>query len=87
MLPLTEKELKSHQNVTKCYICKKKITQKLAKDQNYQKVRDHCHFIHKYRCAAHSIWNLRFNVPSKISAVFHNRSNYDYHFIMKELSN
>ena len=26
-------------------------------------------------------------MPNEISAVFHNGSNYDYHFIMKELAN
>ena len=41
----------------------------------------------KYRSAAHSICNLRFNVPNKIPVVFHNRSNYDYHFTVKELAN
>ena len=34
-----------------------------ANDKNYRKVRDHCHFTGKYRGAAHSICNLRFNVP------------------------
>ena len=34
---------------------------------------------------AHSICNLKFNVPNKISVVFHNGSNYDYQFIIKEV--
>ena len=54
---------------------------------NYQKVRDHCHYTGKYRGAAHSICNLKFNVPSEIPVVFHNGSNYDYNFIIKELAN
>ena len=33
----------------------------------------------------HSIRNIRFNVPNEIPVVFHNSSNYDYHFIIKEL--
>ena len=36
--------------------------------------------------AAHSICNLKFNVANKI-VVFHNSSSYDYHFMIKELSN
>ena len=36
--------------------------------------------------AAHSICNLKFNVPNEIHEVFHNGSNYDYHFIIKELA-
>ena len=35
----------------------------------------------------YSICNLRFNVPNEIPVVFHNGSNYDYHFIIKELRN
>ena len=69
--------------MTACYICGKK----LAKDKNYQKVRDSCHYLGKYRVAAHNICNLRFNVPKEIPVVFHNGSNYDYHFIIKELAN
>ena len=30
---------------------------------------------------------LRFNVPNEIPVVFHNGSNYDYHFIIKKLVN
>ena len=52
-----------------------------------QKVRAHCHYKGKYRGAAHSICNLKFDVPSEIPVVFHNGSNYDYDFIIKELAN
>ena len=38
-----------------------------------------------YRCCT-SICNLKYNVPKKIPIVFHNGSNYDYHFIIKELA-
>ena len=39
-----------------------------------------------YKGAAHSIGNLKCCVPKKITIVFHNGSNYDYHFIIKELA-
>ena len=52
---------------------------------NYMKVRDHCHYKGKYRGAAHSICNLKSNVSNEIPVVFHNGSNYDYQFIIKEL--
>ena len=52
----------------------------------YKKVRDHCHYAGEYRSAAHSICDLKYNVPKKIPIVFHNGSNYDYHFIIKELA-
>ena len=34
----------------------------------------------------HSTCNLKYNVPKKILAAFHNGSNYDTHFIIKELA-
>ena len=34
----------------------------------------------------HSICNLKSSVIKRIPTVFHNESNYDYHFIIKELA-
>ena len=56
-------------------------------NKKYWKVTDHCHYTGKYRGGAHSICNLKFNVPNKVVVVFHNGSNYDYHFISKGLAN
>ena len=55
------------------------------KDEKYCKVRDHCHYTKEYRGAAHGIWNLKYSVPKKNPMILHNGSNYDYHFIIKEL--
>ena len=87
MLTLIKEELKSHQDAKVCYICGKRFLKKFANDKNYRKVRDYCHFTGKYRGAAHNICNLRFNVLNEIPVFFHNGSNYDYHFIIKELAN
>ena len=38
------------------------------------------------RGAMHSISSLNYSVPKKTPIAFHNRSNYDYNFIMKELA-
>ena len=38
----------------------------------------------EYRGAAHSICNLRLNVPNRIPVLFHNWSNYDYYFIIND---
>ena len=54
------------------------------KDKNYRKVRDHCHYTGEYRSAAHSMCNFKY--ISKFLIVFHNGSNYNYHFIIKELA-
>ena len=85
MLLLAKEELKSHQDAKVCYICGVRILKKLSKNINYWKIRDHS--TSKNRDAAHNICNLKFNVPNEISVVFHNDSNYDYHFIIKELAN
>ena len=58
ILPLTKEELKSHQNVKVCYICGKIMLEKAL-------------YTGKCRGAAHSICNLKFNVPNEISVVFH----------------
>ena len=36
--------------------------------------------------AADSISNLKPSIFEKVTVVFHNQSNYDYHFIIKELA-
>ena len=86
MLPLTKKELKLYQEVTEWYICGKRFLKKFTNDKNYRKDRDCCHYASKYRGAAHSICNLKLNLSNEISVVFHNDSNYEYHFIIKKIS-
>ena len=56
------------------------------KDKKCCKVRDHYHYTGEYRSAVYSICNLRCNVPKRVPIVFHNGSNFDYHFIIKELA-
>ena len=72
-----------------CYICEKEFcTDKNDKNtfKLYHKVRDHCHYTEKFRGPAHSICNLRYNIPKEIPVVFHNGSTYDYHFVIKQLA-
>ena len=54
--------------------------------KKYRKVRDHCYYTAEYRGTAHSICNLKYSPPIKIPIVFHNGCSYNYHFIIKELS-
>ena len=60
---------------------------KLFGDINYGTVSDNCPYTGKDRGPAHSICNLKFDVPNKIPVDFHKGSKYDYHFIIKELAN
>ena len=69
MLPLTKKELKSHQDATVCCICQK-IIKKFTKDKKHRKFRDHYHYTVKYRTTAHSICNLSLMYPTKLLKLF-----------------
>ena len=85
MIPLTDEKNKSYKKQKVWYTCKKGFS---TDDDNkkYHKVRDHCHYTGKYGGAGHSICNLRYKIPKEISAILHNGSTYDYHFIIKEIA-
>ena len=70
----------------KSVIFVKKFLKSHVKDEKYCEVRDHCHYTGEYRGAAHSKCNLQYSVPKTNPIAFHNGSNYDYHFIIKELA-
>ena len=87
MIPLTHKEEKYYESCKYCHIWKKKFDSN--KDEKrykkYHKVRDHDHYTAKFRDAAYNICNLRYAVQKEIPIISHNGSNYDCHFIIKEL--
>ena len=58
----------------------------IKKYNNYRKIRDHDHYTGKFRGAAHNKCNLDYSVSNEIPVVFYNGSNYDYHFIIRELA-
>ena len=61
------------------------FVKKKKKIKNIVEVR-HCHYTGKYRGPANNVCNLKYSVPQKIPTVFHNGSNYDCHFIIKNLA-
>ena len=83
----TNAQHESYENAKICYISKEKIDNKYVKDKKCCKDTDYCHFTEEYRGAGHSICNLKYSVPKKVSIAFHNGTKYDYHFIIKELAN
>ena len=83
---LINEQQESYENANICHICKQKFEYKYIKDKKYCRVRDHCHYAGKYRAAAHSICNFKYSTPKEITVIFHSGSNYDYHFIIKELA-
>ena len=89
MIPLTENENKFYEDQKECYICQKEFCNdknEIKKFKIYQKFRDHCHYTGEFRGAAHSICNLNYKVPQELSVKIHNRSTFDYHFLIKELA-
>ena len=82
----SEIKIESYKNAKICHTSKEKYENKYFKDKNFCKVRDHCYYTREYRGAAYNICSLKYNVPKKIPLVFHNESNCDYHFILKELA-
>ena len=82
---LAIEQKKSYQNSKVCYICWENFEDKHATGKKYPNIRGHYHYTTEYRGAAHIICNLKYSVPTEIPLVFHNGSNYDYDFIIKEL--
>ena len=83
---LSKEQQELCKNAKVCFICKEEFENKYLKDVKYQKVRDNCHYTGEHRGTVHSIYNLKYSVLKKICRAFHNGSNYDYHFISKELA-
>ena len=83
---LTKEQQESYENAEVCYICIEKLENKYLKDKKHRQVRDPCHYIGKHRDNVHSICKLKYSVAKKIALNFHDGSNYDYHFLIKELA-
>ena len=85
LIPLAYDENKSEQET--CHICEKKFCVD-KDDENYKnkrKIKDHCHCTGKFRGAAHSKFNLNYNISKDIPIIIHNAS-YDTHFIINQLA-
>ena len=78
--------MKSKKNVT--YVKKSFVMIKMKKrNSKYTKTLEIIVIIQeKFRRTAHSICNLNYKVPQEIPVKIHNGSVYDYHFIIKELT-
>ena len=75
-MTLTTNEKYAYGNAKNCHICGLAL--------NKDKVRDHDHLTGKYRGAAHSACNLKYNYRNVyIPVVFHNLKGYDSHLIMQ----
>ena len=83
---LTKEQQESHENGKICYICKEEFENNYLKDKKYHKIRDHCNFTRGGGLggAAQNLCTLKYSIPKKIYIVFHNGSNYNYHFIVNK---
>ena len=81
---LIKEQDKSYENAKIYDICNGKMKNKYLNDKKTVKLY-HCHYLGEYRGAAHSIFTLKRSVPEKTSKAFHNGSNYDCQFIIKQL--
>ncbi|CAC5378564.1 unnamed protein product [Mytilus coruscus] len=76
---LNKYEEDEFQEATECYICGEEF-------EENNKVREHDHLSGKYRGAACQSCNTKEGKATKLIPVFfHNGSNYDFHFLLKEL--
>ena len=67
---LIKEQQESYENARICYICKENVENKHLEDKKYPNVRCNYHYTGKYRGVAHSICNLKYSVPKKISYSF-----------------
>ena len=87
MIPLTKEENASYKEQEAYHICEERFYMD-EDDENYKNRRnfkDHCHYIGKFRGAAHSKCNFNYKIPKDIPIIIHNAS-YDTHFIINQLT-
>ena len=74
-----EEEEEEFQSSSTCWISEKLI------DDEYEKVRDHCHVTGKFTGAAHWICNINLQLTKNVPMIFHNVRGYDSHLVFCEL--
>ena len=84
---VNKQRVKITQRCKRMLYLQKIFHEKLFRDIKYRKVRAHYHYTSKYRGAASSFCNLKFNVSNEIHVVSHNVLKNDYHPTIKELTN
>ena len=80
MTLLKKEQQESFESAKICDVLKGKFENRYSKNKKYREVRDNCHYTREDWGAAHR----RCNLKNKNPYIFHNGSNYDFHFITKE---
>jgi hypothetical protein len=78
ILNMSDDDNAKHNSCFKCNLCKCDLN-------TYTRVRDHDHLTGKFRQTLCSRCNLSLKQPKYVPVFLHNLSNYDAHFIIKEL--
>ena len=81
---LVNEQQKSYKNAKICYVCNDKFEAKHVKVKNILK--SGIIVIIQVNIKVVHICNLKYSIPKGISLAFHNGSNYDYHFIIKNIA-
>ena len=81
----TKEQQESYENAKICYICRKNLKINILRTKNIVKLDITVTAKGNYRSAAHTRITSKDSVPKKIPIAFCNGSNYDDHFIIKEL--
>ena len=86
MTPLTNKQQELYEKTKICNISKKRWNKNTLMIKTIVKLKTLVMILVNTVCATHSMFNLKYSVPKEILVVFHDVSNYDYHFTIKELA-
>lgn len=78
-LKMTKQDKIKYKSTTHCEMCKREFT------LFYRPVRDHCHITGRYRSALCNNCNLRRQNQKFVPIFIHASSNYDSHFIVRQL--
>ena len=82
----TKEQQESYENAKICYICRKNLKINILRTKNIIKLDITVTAKGNYRSAAHTRITSKCSVPKIIPIAFCNGSNYDDHFIIKELA-
>ena len=80
---LSENEEYVYNCSDKCYICDSEFDE-CSNNPKEHKIKDYCYYTGEYKGAVHRKCSNKCNEERQIPVVFHNGSNYDYHFVIKE---